>query len=1209
MDALITHNGVEPAMKALEIFLNGKRGFVLQMLTEDQCALNFFQGFLNVCQCEFTKGFKLIEEAAWSGFYSKWLSVTAIPIIILHISHHPSGLNEVKEVGEEILTTPQSEPIFFGNLIHVLGINEEDLNPSLKSVWPHLTIPGVNQYGTRKYEQIILQQVKESKLNYAEAGYNLINYIPSACHSSEIVVCFLNASLWFLKEMRTISPTNKQQIYALKKMVLYLVQNAYQLTCHALHPGMQFYVSRYGLAIVSEAISVNPKCVTADDSDIVVTLFKSVIDKGRYNPFWRMPIVPIYEAMLLNILTGRMHAEFMLHLQKKTNNGLLKNEEVQYQLYENDLRWTCQVENKDETRERAMEALLKEEGLSWSDVSNTMCSLLSPRTPDGWLLQQDHLEGDLPYCSVTGFEINIDQIFPSMKMSAIPRQRNKNGLFSVADVKTVVNIPAEKLFPIIFSLDPPDDSKRFHPFQKLRFEPACLENTDLLHTLLQTDYLMKCFSVGSDVSAQPPYNQRDCSEGITAKLPPRMQKILAPVSERGESFGSKTSRFWIQADEIEYNVTNVGNKVTCRIGAVKMVVRTSPQFPGLDGKLFDVEDDDPNSPEAKFAKDLTDNYDEISCYFPMFGRLRELCKLQVLGIILDGIQTSIKETAQGNGINISNDILREIQENSKRESDARISRMLQEIREKVGVWPKANDRDTFQSAYQTFREHIQSELSYRYLSYEVEEEMKKMVRGVLEEKDDKTVTQLTTEFRELLRGKRYRGNLEQSIRSWLSYGSPDLKNIILSTMPPPTKQDIKDSIMRNAEKELECLKGMVHKIAKNKDGVNGRKTCTWVPAAIKIEEREESMRMCYGGVFLAPKLNKCPSIPRMKEEIFCDLSRSFPSHVHNVHNVQKFSAPNGVTTRKGLTLCSLINPYESIEPLQLESTTLKIVKASIREEAMSLLPKLQQLMENMRKMGKSSGQGGHGRGGGGTEAGAKGGGARSGGAAGGGCGGGGGGNGGDDDEHKRKSSFAALLLLIPFLQTSLENERQKYEKGRRAIIKKASPALYKKMNAMVPNTDVLRSDYQQGKFRDDQQSKGKVVNQGMHAGHIVSLELIRCLLLHVDGCEITLQDRKHIKESCNKFRNFELVSAHTNQSVHRKIDRCLTTAIKDYLESGKISEITWDGLTETSVARERVRSIVKYFKEGKWHVAVTQRVEILRLIKNPRNPSQNLWDI
>ena len=1200
-DAIIQADVTEPAVKALGIFLNDRRQFMPRMMPDDQCALNFFQGYEHLCRRDSQKGLDFIERAVWSGHHNKWLSETTIPIVISQLSSHPSLENDLAMAGREITKSGPSHQICFSSLLHILGITQEDLNPSLKSCWPELSVPGINQSGTRKYEKTVFQQVQEGKLNYSEAGYALIDFIPSACHSSELAVCFLNASLWFLKDLRTQRAGNLQQVYALKMMTLSCVEQAYYTALRGLHPGMQLYVSRFGLAIAGEAIMAAGKCATSEDSKIVVELYHSVIKKGRFCPFWKMPIVPICEALLLNILTGRLHTEFMFHLQKDPNNGLLEGEEVKYQMYENDLKWLCPVENKDATRERAMEALMATKGLSWSDVSDSMCSVLSPRTPDGWLLQQEHLEGKLPFSTLTGFQFNTDSSDPFIKLTAVPARHPNRGLFSSADVQTVLQIPKEDLFPIIFSLDPPNESQRFHPFQQLRFHPSSLENTDLLHTLLQTDYLMKCFSVGSDVSAKPPFQQRSCSEGLTAKLPPHMKKVLAPVFTRG-GCSNKTSRFWIQADEIDFNVTQNGSLIQCRIGAVKMVVRTSPQFPGLDGKLRDIEEDDPDSPESKFARDLTENYDEISKYFPMFGRLRELCKLQILGMILGSVMEDMQNKANGIGITIPARIVQEIQAEARRENESRIQQMLRDIRGNVGVWPAAQDPATVSRFTEMFREEIQSQCNTTWIPREVQREIERMVREKLREKDQNCIDQITRNLTDALRGRRYRGNIRQCVSSWLEYGSQDLKHLLLSAMPVPTENDLREAIIAERKKRLNAFKSVVDNISKSSGRVP-RRTCTWVPAALNVEENGDTMRMCYGGVFLAPHLNETAAIPRVRGEMSYNLwgldsTRYSPVLTHYGH----YEAPDGLTTHKDASPTDSPLPHGFLQvskPIEMKSDSLIVLEISVKQANTHVLSYLTNALAAVERgsRGKVGGGAttGSGRGG---RAGASGGGSRGG-------GGGGGGDDGGDDDGRHKIWVAGALLAAAFLQGPYENTRRKYEKCERHFVPKATEEAQKRASEMLPDTSVLRSKRQQEKFRFEQLQKGKIID-GMHVAHRVGLDLMKHILIQVDGRELTKNNVKVVQDCCNRSENFDLVPAETNKSEHVIIDHALKKAITDCLEGRKVSAATWATLQQNW---SRVREVVAELKGDYWPAVVSQRVQVLRRVINPNDSAQNLWDI
>ena len=346
-DVLIFNNGRDPAVKALHAFLDARKGFIPQMVADDQCALCFLQGFSKVLEGATQQGLDCIEKAVWSGHHNRWLSKASIPILMSQLAMHPSIKNDISKACDEIIQTGSSPGISLNSsLLHALGITQEDMNPFLKNCWPGMSVAGINQGATRKYEKTVFQQVHEGKFSNCDAGYALIDFVTSACHPAEAMVSFLNAALWFLKELRAKKAESSQQVYALKMNILSCLQHAYVITQHALHPGMQFYMARFSLAVATETIDTAGKCATADDTEFIVELVHMVIHKGRFCPFWKIPIVPVSEAVLLNILTGRLHTEFMLELQKHPNNCLLEDAEVKYQLYENDLGWICRLEDK-----------------------------------------------------------------------------------------------------------------------------------------------------------------------------------------------------------------------------------------------------------------------------------------------------------------------------------------------------------------------------------------------------------------------------------------------------------------------------------------------------------------------------------------------------------------------------------------------------------------------------------------------------------------------------------------------------------------------------------------------------------------------------------------------------------------------------------------------------------------------------------------------
>jgi hypothetical protein len=56
-----------------------------------------------------------------------------------------------------------------------------------------------------------------------------------------------------------------------------------------------------------------------------------------------------------------------------------------------------------------------------------------------------------------------------------------------------------------FTLNQPYFELDSHPFQEMKYGPKQLNNTNYLRTLLAKDYLLKMFSMGTEVSAKEPF--------------------------------------------------------------------------------------------------------------------------------------------------------------------------------------------------------------------------------------------------------------------------------------------------------------------------------------------------------------------------------------------------------------------------------------------------------------------------------------------------------------------------------------------------------------------------------------------------------------------------------------------------------------------------------------------------------------------------------
>ena len=669
------------AMIGLEQFLVTKVKFIDTMRNDDSAAILFFQGILKLHKNNYPAGLLDMEKAVWKGYHSGWMPKAAIDVLIFIFSNsqyatpHENLLSVLKTLTVTDLFSNDSKCL---TSLHLKPA--QLVTPSTRR-WPDLSVTGVNTRATFKYEQAAIKLFKEGKWTAKDVALAYIDFIPSHEHPAEICACFLLAGLWFLKELEAVVSVNKSQtfipkVYATKRAVFVCTGLAFCASQEHFHLGMQLYASRVGLQIVLRAKECAQFCFTKEDGYLLSQLLKVVIQTSRLFPFWEIPIVMACEAPLLHILTGELHSEFVLSLQHvpPEKHMLFKDHELKYQLYENNLRCLCPLENPDEAQLQAMNSILTEHGWSMEDVSYLMTSPLSPRSPDGWLIQQSKLGVSMEYALIDGFVLDLEN--PSLQLLVVKADATHVGLISQNDLSECLQLPNNPLF---FSLDPPDEDHRYHPFQAFRYEPKELQGSTLLHTMFETDYLMKSFSVGTEVSSVPPFKQRPCKEGLLAELPQHLQNALRPMSERGQSW-SHMQRFWIQADELVYDESINNGKLTVKLKKPKMIIQTHSQMIDTDGKLKDTfENVNSNSPEFKFAEDMTTNYDEIGKYFPMFARLQEIVKLWFISIIIQNTLEEFKNKAQGKDLEVPTQVLKEIQQRERRDKLQKINDMLSQV--------------------------------------------------------------------------------------------------------------------------------------------------------------------------------------------------------------------------------------------------------------------------------------------------------------------------------------------------------------------------------------------------------------------------------------------------------------------------------------------------------------------------------------------------
>ena len=160
----------------------------------------FLQGMVKVQQGYISAGLKDLEAAAWNGHHAGWVTNETIAVVLTLLPEHPEAifpLQTVKATCESLAARSKIPSVglpMFPTITELLELP--------KIHWEELFVPGLNTRATRKYEQSVTGQVKEGKLTEHEAALAYIDYCLACQHPAEIAVCFLSASLWFLRELQ-----------------------------------------------------------------------------------------------------------------------------------------------------------------------------------------------------------------------------------------------------------------------------------------------------------------------------------------------------------------------------------------------------------------------------------------------------------------------------------------------------------------------------------------------------------------------------------------------------------------------------------------------------------------------------------------------------------------------------------------------------------------------------------------------------------------------------------------------------------------------------------------------------------------------------------------------------------------------------------------------------------------------------------------------
>ena len=768
--------------------------------------LSFAQAVGKLKRGNDTSALNQVADVFWTGyplFNSGERSLNLIDYVI-HL------VCELLKSGKE-LSLEGVKRIEVRNFLECLQLTEDIVvsPPDIsKRNWENLYVEGCNTKMFQKYEEAVRKLVQTRKWSAVDAALSYYDLILSSNRPSQMLVTLITSAQWFAKEISSPKSDRKRQ-YQCKKMLTKLTNTAAALAHEfGVHPYLQYYTARMVLGLQFFA-SFKTGFGNQEDVDILRVHLKWFVAAGRLCPLHEMPIVTPTESVLLQIISQNLHCEYLLELQDEVPPQLRPMSEavLRYHIYENHMLKRNELHDPTGVglRLTAMSELLYSEGWTWDAVQRLLQSNIVSLDTNGWLTRNQQLSGPVASSGIgrlVGMEINKNDFNIQLLV-----KKSKPHLLCWEDIATGLIMEQPGSFFSLEAVKPQET--HYHPFNEQIFEPKEMEGSQFLYSLFHTDYLLKQFSTGFELSAYPPFHVRFTSEGLLERLPDDLKYALSSIPSRGQS-QSRVRRLWIQADAMEFDVQEDKDYVRWLFGEVQMAVRCMPMFHTEDGKLQDQEiGPDSNSPEGKFVADFTKHYDQIGKYFPEFLRLKELCKAQFLGRFLGSFEESL------------------IQQKAKlesREMEAEYQRIYSSVLQKA-------EREKREQLGKIRRE-IRSKVAY------INDDV---VRQVQQAGIPGTYHQIS---------------------DWLRYGDSNELAQRIARDAVPSPQKIRQQIIAEHESKLRSYQAAFAALKKSsKECLPFSKLssgCRWVPAVSHCEEDDGKISLVYGGVALTPKLRNVP---------------------------------------------------------------------------------------------------------------------------------------------------------------------------------------------------------------------------------------------------------------------------------------------------------------------------------------------------------------
>lgn len=322
--------------------------------------------------------------------------------------------------------------------------------------------------------------------------------------------------------------------------------------------------------------------------------------------------------------------------------SLTTNSELAEQLYyryEKELTSAdCSETRLNQFKMDAMVALLDLSGTSLSALNRYMNApyIAQPQDADNFWIPGPLLYPDTPdqlgltiYKSFDGYYLNPETGDIRLLLTKwMPGDALKDRLFTHEDVIALIE---GGVGSALLSLDANSAYRKYDPLQLLRFAPHTLDETEYARCLFAADYWMKQLSQGEQISGAIPYPTKKINtllDGLGEQVKREILVAAHADGDENDEQKSRATRFWIQMGEIPRSETARGYGVFIQYGTPDVAIKKQLLTIGSDGRLVDaainVED---HSPEAQFARAMTEHYDKLCEILPVFKQLKEFYKI------------------------------------------------------------------------------------------------------------------------------------------------------------------------------------------------------------------------------------------------------------------------------------------------------------------------------------------------------------------------------------------------------------------------------------------------------------------------------------------------------------------------------------------------------------------------------------------------------